>query len=115
MTHDSPGSSPSALSWTVNPVAFEHLPSDAHRGCELQLSLLHNIFSSVETDAYRSWHVRVYYDALKSGCPLIVFNDVPVKTDFYFRLQPFDCMADLLASLLTDGYDLTSLQPFLRT
>lgn len=80
----------------------------------LLLSLLHNIFASDKTSANRLWRICVYYDFIKPGSALAdSVIDLPFGTTFYFRLRPFDCVTDLLASLLAAGYDLTSLQPFL--
>ena len=75
----------------------------------LQLSVMQDIFSSRN----REWRLGIYYGVLKPECPLAVYNKMLPKTSFWFQLKSFSCLEDLLASLLSDGYDLATLQPFL--
>ena len=88
---------------------FGCMPSDLHRRCMLQLSVMQDIFSSRNHE----WRLGIYYGVLKPECPLAVYNKMLPKTSFWFRLKSFSCLEDLLASLLSDGYDLATLQPFL--
>ena len=88
---------------------FGCMPSDLHRRCMLQLSVMQDIFSSRN----REWRLGIYYGVLKPECPLAVYNKMLPKTSFWFQLKSFSCLEDLLASLLSDGYDLATLQPFL--
>lgn len=109
LTYDSPVSNAQ-----LHSTCFNNSPSTMHRMCLLWLSLLRNIFTPAETSANRLWRICIYYDFIKPGCPLAdLVTDSPFGTTFYFHLKPFNSPEDLLAGLLAEGYNLTSLQPFM--